>query len=85
MTLDRVTSELAVSTPHSQPSNAPPTQHRLAIDPSISLPSESALSKEGSETLTPTGAIMRNNGLMWVSVGEPGFHQEFQVQREEQR
>lgn len=26
---------------------------------------------------------MRNNSPMWVSVGEPRFHQEFQVQREQ--
>lgn len=59
-------------------------QHcRPQMNPSLlpSPPSDPAFSKKGSEGLTPTQAIMMNNGLMWVFTGDStaALMEEFQA------
>lgn len=76
-------SELATMSPHSprKPSFRASERHCSPfldqhccpqINPSLlpSPPSDPAFSTKGSEGLTPTQAIMMNNGLMWVFTGD---------------
>lgn len=96
MTLGRATTPLSLPwclhiPPENLPFAAPERlfsplldQHRCPqINPSLlpSPPSDPAFSKKGSEGLTPTQAIMMNNGLMWVFTGDSNaaLMEEFQV------